>query len=86
MENKLKQQLRERMLGQLSSEKTEVDINNAYEVAVEFARYHVEQALKSASDNASVKMKEGMEFYYEDYVEGVDKDSILNSYPSENIK
>lgn len=37
MENKLKQQLRERMLGQLSSEKTEVDVNNAYEVAVEFA-------------------------------------------------
>lgn len=54
--------------------------------AIEFARYHVEQALKLASDNAIVKMKEGMEFYYEDYVEGVDKDSILNSYPAENIK
>ena len=35
--NKLKEQLRLRMLGQLSDEKTEVDINNAYDVAVDFA-------------------------------------------------
>ena len=35
--NKLKEQLRLRMLGQLSDEKTEVDINNAYSVAVDFA-------------------------------------------------
>lgn len=35
--NKLKQQLRLKMLGQLSDEKTEVDINNAYSVAVDFA-------------------------------------------------
>ena len=34
--NKLKEQLRLRMLGQLSDEKTEVDINNAYSVAVDF--------------------------------------------------
>ena len=37
MENKLKEQLRLRMLGQLSDEATEVDINNAYGVAVDFA-------------------------------------------------
>ena len=37
MENKLKEQLRLRMLGQLSDEKTEVDINNAYSVAIDFA-------------------------------------------------
>ena len=37
MENKLKEQLRLRMLGQLSDEKTEVDINNAYSVAVDFS-------------------------------------------------
>lgn len=35
--NKLKEQLRLRMLGQLSDEKTEVDVNNAYDVAVDFA-------------------------------------------------
>ncbi len=37
MENKLKEQLRFKMLGQLSDEATEVDINNAYDVAVDFA-------------------------------------------------
>jgi len=35
--NKLREQLRLRMLGQLSDEATEVDINNAYSVAVDFA-------------------------------------------------
>ena len=35
--NKLKEQLRLRMLGQLSDEKTNTDINNAYDVAVDFA-------------------------------------------------
>ena len=34
--NKLREQLRLRMLGQLSDESTEVDINNAYSVAVDF--------------------------------------------------
>lgn len=34
--NKLKEQLRLKMLGQLSDEKTEVDVNNAYDVAVDF--------------------------------------------------
>ena len=49
--NKLKEQLRLRMLGQLSDEKTNLDINNAYSVAVDFAvlftsfcreNYHIE--------------------------------------------
>ena len=35
--NKLKEQLRLRMLGQLSDEKTNIDINNAYSVAVDFS-------------------------------------------------
>ena len=34
--NKLKEQLRFKMLGQLSDEKTNTDINNAYNVAVDF--------------------------------------------------
>ena len=33
--NKLKEQLRFKMLGQLSDEKTNTDINNAYSVAVD---------------------------------------------------
>lgn len=36
MENKLKEQLRFKMLGQLSDERTKEDINNAYDVAVDF--------------------------------------------------
>ena len=49
--NKLKEQLRLRMLGQLSDEKTEVGINNAYNVTVDFTlsfisflrkNYHIE--------------------------------------------
>lgn len=35
--NKLKEQLRFRMLGQLSDEATEVDVNNAYDVVVDFS-------------------------------------------------
>lgn len=35
--NKLKEQLRLRMLGQLSDEKTKLDVDNAYDVAVDFA-------------------------------------------------
>ena len=34
--NKLKQQLRLKMLGQLSDENTEVDVNNAYGVCKDF--------------------------------------------------
>lgn len=35
--NKLKEQLKLKMLGQLSDEKTEIDVNNAYDVAVDFS-------------------------------------------------
>ena len=35
--NKLKEQLRFKMLGQLSDERTKEDIDNAYSVAVDFA-------------------------------------------------
>ena len=34
--SKLKEQLRFKMLGQLSDEKTNIDIDNAYDVAVDF--------------------------------------------------
>lgn len=35
--NKLREQFRERLLGQLSQEKTEVDINNAVDVCKDFS-------------------------------------------------
>ena len=40
--NKLKEQLRLRMLGQLSDERTKEDIDNAYDVAVSFSVFCVE--------------------------------------------
>lgn len=43
---------------------------------IEFAKLHVEAALKEASENVKIT----------DYGYSVDKDSILNSYPVENIK
>jgi hypothetical protein len=47
---------------------------------IEFAKLHVEAALKAASEDAHTK-----DVPYTDDVE-VDKDSILNAYPLENIK
>ena len=47
---------------------------------IEFAQMHVEAALKAAGENAHTK-----DVPYTEDTE-VDKDSILNSYPLENIK
>ena len=47
---------------------------------LEFAKYHVEQALKAASENAEMKIVK----YTDDYE--IDRDSVLNAYPLENIK
>lgn len=54
---------------------------------IEFAKLHVKAALKEASENFKMKIKEDV---YEldmndDWME-VDKNSILNAYPLENIK
>ncbi len=48
---------------------------------IEFAKLHVEQALKEASENADTIYRGDS---FGDYI--VDKDSILNAYPPENIK
>ena len=48
---------------------------------IEFAKLHVEAALKKASENAEQKW---IKFTEDDYE--IDKDSILNAYPLENIK
>jgi len=49
---------------------------------LEFIKLHVEQALKTASENGQAKYDN----VFEVYVSEVDKDSILNSYPLTNIK
>ena len=48
-------------------------------IIIEFAKYHVKEALKSASINAKVETLS----YYDRIV---NKSSILNAYPIENIK
>ena len=53
------------------------DLMNAY------ARLHVEAALKAASKNAKV-IDVGIDYAIEEWA--VEKSSILNSYPLENIK
>jgi hypothetical protein len=50
------------------------------EMLIEFAKLHVEAALKSASEKATVYADEG------GYSEFVDEQSILNSYSLDNIK
>ena len=50
------------------------------EAMIEFAKLHVEAALKSAYDNAVVSKFPGDTNYQ------VEPDSILNSYPLTNIK
>jgi hypothetical protein len=48
--------------------------------AIEFAKMHVEAALKEASEKATVYADEG------GYSEFVDEQSILNAYTLDNIK
>lgn len=56
---------------------TEFDIRK---VMIEFAKLHVEEALKEASEKGLVEANEG------GYTSFLDKDSILTAYPLTNIK
>ncbi len=59
----------------------EPDDDTIYEAMVEFAKLHVEAALKAASEKADIiPDPNGMDW------DVVDKDSILSAYPLENIK
>ena len=49
-------------------------------IMIEFAQLHVEQALRQASEKAQTECDEGGETGF------VDKNSILNAYPLDNIK
>ncbi len=66
-----------------------------HDAMIEFAKLHVEAALKEASESRCIKMHDKIWFAQSlepgtkilDRVNiTVDKDSILNSYPLENIK
>ena len=58
-----------------------VDERALYTIMVEFAKLHVEQALKTASQNASLNYDE-----WDDMAAYIDRDSIENAYPLTNIK
>ena len=60
-----------------------IDIEDARESIIEFAKLHVESALKEVSENATTINKPKFKGDI-NYV--VDGDSILNAYPLENIK
>ncbi len=50
-----------------------------FEMMIEFAKMHVQEALKQASENAESYVIGGL-------TSEVDKDSILNAYPLDLIK
>ena len=56
-----------------------VERGGAERAMIEFAKIHVKAALKETSEKAEVNVTN-----YNDYE--VDKNSILNAYPLENIK
>ena len=61
--------------------------SNIEETMIEFAKLHVEAALKQASENFKMKIKENVQELHmnDDWME-VDKNSILNSYSLDLIK
>lgn len=54
------------------------------QVMIRFAKYHVQKALEAASKN--VKTYTDTSGSTDEWTTEVDKGSILNSYPPENIK
>ena len=62
-----------------------ISISDATESMIEFAQFHVEAALKKASEKVKAKTQKAI------FVEGswnetiIDKDSILTAYPESNI-
>jgi hypothetical protein len=59
---------------------------NVYKFAIEFAKLHVEAALKAASEKAKIKYEYSGNTGSEYCDEYVDLNSILNAYPESNIK
>ena len=73
----------------------EGNFNNVTDMLIEFAKMHVQEALKQASEKAFVEyidLETNEKFDYTDVLvddnisADVNKDSILNAYSLENIK
>jgi hypothetical protein len=65
-----------------------IDEEALYRIMIEFAKLHVQEALKVASEEATVTPIDHEEISEGSFrpIWGVDDDSILNAYPLENIK
>lgn len=61
------------------------EMSDVPETMVEYDRLHVEAALKAASEKASLT-DFAYEFLQEGAYDAIDKDTILNAYPLDNIK
>lgn len=57
------------------------ELKSPSDIMIEFAKLHVVQALKEASENAKIKYDQ-----FDDMAAYVNHSSILNAYPLENIK
>ena len=62
---------------------TNPDAQQSVNIMIEFAKLHVQAALKAADDNADVTV---VDVDMTGTIWGVDSDTILNAYPLENIK
>lgn len=60
------------------------DYHNIPDLMIEFAKYHVKLALQSASEKAKLT-DFACEFLQEGAYDAIDKDSIIKSYPIDNI-
>jgi len=63
----------------------DLDKDDIEDQMIEFAKYHVELALKSASETATLNI-EPLIGSIDGYTSEINKDSILNSYNLDNIK
>ena len=66
----------------------EGNFNNVTDMLIEFAKMHVLEALKQASENATVTPIDHEEISEGSFrpIWGVDDESILNAYPLDLIK
>jgi len=60
-----------------------IPVNETIRLMIEFAQMHVAEALRIASEEAETDFDA---LPYDEYRYFVDKDSILNAYPLEDIK
>ena len=63
----------------------ENDETTSTEMMIEFAKYHVQEALKEAAYYAEIGEVDWDDFHQRP-IYGIDETSILNSYNLENIK